>query len=591
MSVSQNFPTIEPSLNLSFANTKALDSRITFSRPTDAVYYDGKTVTKAEENLFIYSQEFDNSFWRAFGASTVTANATTAPDGTTTADRVAANSANTSNGAFETTVTASVGSTISFFAKADTVNFVAVGTALVSFDAWFNLTTGTVESSFACTASIVDFGNGWYRCILANVTIGASRILITPKPTTGTGDPWSNVPSAIGDSVYLWGAQLEARDTVTAYTPTTTQPITNYIPTLLTAPSNTARFDHNPVTGESLGLLIEEQRTNLLTYSEDYSNASWSKIALNLTSNTIIAPDGALTGSKISSTTGTWSSGLAVGTVSVASSSISIYAKAGEAPILQIATYTYGNFQCYFDLTTGVSNGTVGFTRTMTDVGNGWWRCTVSGTLTVGGAFIFIPMAVNSGLNPAPIGQGIYLWGAQLEAGAFPTSYIKTEASQVTRSADSASMTGANFSDWYRADEGTVYCESSASFVSSGSVAYSPFSLNDGTSANAVAPQYNSNAINTLVRSSAVEVARMIYSPVLANAFYKTAIYLKNNDYATSTNGSVVVVDALGTMPSGINVLDIGKTYLNLQTLNGTIKKISYYPQRLTNENLQALTS
>ena len=80
MSISSLYPTTRPSLVLDFANTKQLDPRITFARPTTATYYDGKTVAKAEENLLKYSQEFNNAAWTKQNA-TVTANSIAAPDG------------------------------------------------------------------------------------------------------------------------------------------------------------------------------------------------------------------------------------------------------------------------------------------------------------------------------------------------------------------------------------------------------------------------------------------------------------------------------------------------------------------------------
>ena len=585
MSVSQNFPTIEPSLNLSFANTKVLDPRITFSRPTDAVYYDGQTVSKAEENLLLRSQEFDIS-WIKDSVST-TANTTVAPDGTTTADTLAFVDTAVSR-VYQTFTGNGSSFTFSVFAKYIDKQWIALrltDSGGTSRFAWFDIQNGVVGTTdTGITASIVASTEGFYRCIATIATTATSNFAII-YGVNGDGST-SNVGQT--GSIAAWGAQLEARDTVTAYTPTTTQAITNYIPTLLTAPANTARFDHNPVTGESLGLLVEEQRTNLLTYSEEFDNAAWTKFNATITANTIIAPDGTLTGSKISSTTGTWSSGLAVGTVSVASSSISIYAKAGEAPILQLATYTYGNFQCYFDLTTGVSNGTVGFTRTMTDVGNGWWRCTVSGTLTVGGAFIFIPMAVNSGLNPAPIGQGIYIWGAQLEAGAFPTSYIKTQASQVTRSADSASMTGTNFSDWYRQDEGTVYVESKATLPTSGAI--TTFLSKDITNYINTG-QYTSTLSRAgYVVTNNTDQANIQFAALSSGTFNKFALAFQTNNIAGTINAQTVVTDTNCLIPN-VTSLTIGKNITNTQYLNGTIKRISYYPQRLSNENLQALTS
>ena len=169
------------------------------------------------KNLFKYSQEFDDNFWKAFSAVNVTPNSMIAPDGTLTADTIAAIFANSNNGAFQNTVAIPNGSSVSFYAKRGTVGWVAVGTAFTAFTAWFNLDTGTTGSSTNCTASMINAGNGWWRCSLNNITVGASRMVISPKQAGGTGDSWSVGVSAIGDSIYLWGAQLELSATVTAY--------------------------------------------------------------------------------------------------------------------------------------------------------------------------------------------------------------------------------------------------------------------------------------------------------------------------------------------------------------------------------------
>ena len=606
MSISQNYPTIAPSLDLSFALTKKLDPRVTFARASTATYYDGKTVAKAEENLLVHSQS--TSLIGAISGLTTTNNSAVAPDGTTTAFTVTQDGSTGGHIFYANSGINVVNTyTASLFLKASTVQFMSIAVTdgasanygIVTVD----LSAGTITKTggpLFTSSSIVNAGNGWHRVILTVTFISAINGVVffritqnsTGTPTYGGyGD--ESFTGTNGNSSFVWGAQLEARSTVTAYQPTTTQPITNYIPTLLTAPANVARFEHNPVTGESLGLEVEEQRTNLFTYSEDFSNVAWTKTALNLTSNTIVAPNGTLTGSKISTTSGTFASGLvSTGNLAVASSSISVYAKAGEAPILQIATYNFSNFQCYFDLTTGVSNGTAGFTRTMTNVGNGWWRCTVSGTLTAGGNFIFIPMAVNSGLNPAPIGQGIYIWGAQLEAGAFPTSYIKTVASQVTRAADSASMVGSNFSEWYRQDEGSFYLESQA--VSRTAQGHASAGVSNSTAANVFYIQMftPSNIFNYAVNGNVTQAALSADVTPLANVNYKTAFGYKTNDFASSFNGGVIKTDTSGTLPQNINMLTLGTLFIGSnQPLTGTIKKFSYYPVRISNAQLQGLTS
>jgi hypothetical protein len=278
MSVKNLYPNIEPTLNLSFALTKALDPRISFARASTARFYDGRSTAKAEENLLIRSQEFDTASWFKARA-TVTANSTAAPDGTTTADTLTQTSGQTNGGALTQSGLSAVNGlsyTLSVFAKPDGKNFISVGEDLGTGSirrTYFDVSTGAVGTTAAGhTASIAASSNGFYRCVIT-FSANASRSGIA---YIFMADADNNTTVVDSGGVFLWGAQLEQRSSVTAYTPTTTQPITNYVPVLLSAANNVARFDHNPVTGESLGLLIEEQRTNLLTYSAQFDNAAWT---------------------------------------------------------------------------------------------------------------------------------------------------------------------------------------------------------------------------------------------------------------------------------------------------------------------------
>jgi hypothetical protein len=457
MSIAQNFPEIRPSLNLDFANVKALDPRVTFARASTGAYYDGQTVAKAEENLWSYSQNLENNVWVDF-RSTVGVDATTAPDGTETAESFAQQTGQVSSGgAYRITPIISGNTyTISVFAKPNGKNFLAIRETFTgSKDTWFDVSTGVVGTTAAGhTAVITPVANGFYRCSVsftASVTGNAIAYFFLAD-TDG-----SLIVADDGNGLFLWGAQLEQRSAVTAYTPTTTQPITNYIPVLQTASANVARFDHNPVTGESLGLLVEEQRTNLFQRSEEFDNAYWQKIRTSITANTIIAPDGALTGDKLVENTDTNSHFLAKVETTTNTNPLtwSVYAKAGERPNLSFAvreatTFTR-NASALFDLSAGTvgavstAGGTSAASATITAVGNGWYRCTLTCTLGGTDTNSQVLWQLNNGVATSYTGDGysgIYIWGAQLEAGAFPTSYIPTVASQVTRSADSASMTG-----------------------------------------------------------------------------------------------------------------------------------------------------
>jgi hypothetical protein len=243
---------------------------------------------------------------------------------------------------------------------------------------------------------------------------------------------------------------------------------------LLTAAAGQARFDHNPNTGESLGLLVEEQRSNLLTYSEQFNDVSWIKNDSTITANIIVAPDGTLTGEKLVENTANAQhiarknvSGLSSG----ATVTISVYAKAAERTSVFLyineTTTSTNRVEAIYNLLTGVVTNTgnfgtfTGASANITLVGNGWYRLSLTGVITnLTSAQFRIGTYDGSAFAYTGDGySGLYIWGAQLEAGAFATSYIPTVASTITRNADIAIMTGTNFSSWYNASEGTLYLE------------------------------------------------------------------------------------------------------------------------------------
>jgi hypothetical protein len=398
-----------------------------------------------------------------------------------------------------------------------------------------------------------------------------------------------------GTGIYLWGAQAELRSAVSAYT-ATTQAITNYIPVLLTAASGVARFDHNPTTDESLGLLIEESRTNLLLYSSQFEISPWliNSSTVAITANTVVAPDGTLTGDLLKSILLTndfisQAPTLATSTVATFSFYIKNIDSVGSRIMARSAVTSMevgiswsGATLTSLTLSTGTSTSFVA-------VGNGWYR--VQATFTTG--------EVNQQMRIYPdsnnTGKSAFVWGAQLELGAFATSYIPTVASTVARSADSATMTGTNFSSWFSAGEGSIYADASTYMpVTNGALRNDTVSFSDGTANNSIYMGVNSvgtpNSINLYVVASGV--AQVNITRTLTSSTYRTSYGYKVNDVALLLDGGTVVTDTSVTLPLNLNQLAIGTrsgTSANFQ--NGTIKKIAYYPMRLTNAQLQALTS
>lgn len=602
MSIKANFPDIKPSLMLDFANTKRLDPRITFTRATTATYYDGYTVAKAEENLFIRSQEFNNAAWSKIRCS-ATADSIAAPDGTTTAETITQTAGQTNAGIVRQSTGTTINGlvyTVSVFAKAGTGrNFLFMEDVFTSTGVrrtWFDIDNGTVGTTNAeHTASIESVGDDWYRCIIT-VTRGATSsefLSFAPAETDGSTTVTDNQ-----GFIYLWGAQLEQRSSVTAYTPTTTQPITNYIPVLQSAASGEARFDHDPVTGESKGLLIEEQRTNLLLRSEEFDNAAWQKTSATITADTIVAPNGTLTGDKLVDTTANAYHYInrSISFTAGVTYSRFIYAKAGgvDSFYIDFPTLRFGNCNFNVNLAAGtVNTNPLNGSGTITSVGNDWYRVALTATCTSTGTGLVQVVLGPGGPYVGDGYSGIYIWGAQAEIGAFPTSYIPTVASQVTRNADAASMTGANFSSWYRADEGTLYgscIQPSASGVNR-TLAYLTESVAQLERVELRAINAGTNAPRAYINGSGSNQCDFNFSALTAGSLNNMIIAYKVNDFAGSLNASAAQTDASGLVANPL-LLIIGATpSTGVNSLNGTIKKIAYYPARLSNTELQGLTS
>lgn len=550
MTISANYPSIRPSLLLDFANTKQLDPRITYSRASTGTYYGGKTTAVAEQNLFPYGSNITATNWSFVNnAAFASTSATTAPDGTTTAFKVTSRTTGTGIAVADWSIGGVFPRTYSIYAKAAEYNYLVLGgTDSVNGNCVFDVSGGTVFSTGTnYTASITSVGNGWYRCV-CTATAGAGLNYFAVG--TSSDGSISNAMTT-GSGVYIWGAQLEQRSSVTAYTPTTTAPITNYIPALQTAAAGVPRFDHDPITGESKGFLIEEQRTNLLTYSQEFDNAVWTKQRSTVTANAAIAPDGTLTADKIIEdlTSGehrVYSPQVGAGTSAM---TWSVRAKAGERSWIALRGDT-GTRVANFNLTTGVV-GTVlgtGVTSSMTPLGNGWYLCSMQATTSNANERYVINIGnADTGTGPAGFSytgdgySGIYIWGAQLEAGSFATSYIPTVASQVTRSADAQSSSGLG-----QIGQGTLYIEATA------------------------------KSGNTLLTSGATT-----FTATAATA-QKTAVAYNATNTRKSINGAAVTSSA-GTQ---------GGTNLSIMPgSTGTVKRIAVYPIKITDTELQAITS
>lgn len=612
MSIQNNFPALKPTLLLDFANTKQLDPRITFTRASTATYYGTQTAV-AEQNGLLQSQDFATTW--TVNNTVVASNTTTAPDGTGTADTITENTVSSFHVVSQTglaNLSNTVGTmTLSVFVKQNIgTRYFTIGLSTDittnNGSATFDLSTGTNTQTqnngtwTSASATITAVAQGFYRCTLTVTTdsVGAGAVRIglnnTSTPTTvnrGFGADY------VGDgtsSVIIWGAQVEKRSAASAYTPTTTQPIINYIPVLETAASGVARFDHNPTTFESLGLLIEEQRTNLILQSEDF-DTTWSETRASLSINSVIAPTGILTADRLIANTDNnthFTTQTFTGTAT--SHTFSVYAKASGLNHIALRLFN-GTSQvglAYYNLSTGATGTIISGTAAITSVGNGWHRCSLTATLAISAsctAIVYLASADNTNSFIGNDFNGVALWGAQLEAGAFATSYIPTVASQVTRSTDTPTITGTNFSSWYNNAQGTLYSEASTYDVSS--TGRTGFAINDGTTQNRFVTGHST--VKAFIAKSGTTQYTNSFGGVTVtnNVASRIALAYASNNVNAAVNGVIGGVDDTVVEVPVVTQSTIGSLAGSSASLNGTIRKIAYYPIRLTNAQLQALTS
>jgi hypothetical protein len=553
------YPTIQPSLNLDFANTKLLDPRITFVRNSTAAYYDGQTTALAEQNLLLQSNTFSNAAWVATNGTV--ASGVTDPAGTTTAFSFTATGVAT---LYQTLTTSATPYTLSFYIQRVTgtgaVNLTLDGTTL---------TPQTITGSWA-------------------------RYSVTATPTAASHTIGIQL-AVITDSVNIFSSQLENRSSMTAANITTTAAITNYIPVLMTAPAGVARFDCDPITGKSLGLLIEEGRTNLLTYSSDFSNAVWIKNGATVTSAANVAPDGTQNAQLLVEDTSTGDHRTYQGSTltSGIAYTFSVYAKSFGRNLIQLFSNTGILYNVTFNLSNGTIANTTAGTGTITPIGNGWYICSVSNTSVATTTVNRQIRLVNTGVNTSYTGDGysgIYIGGAQLEAGSFATSYIPTVASTVTRAADQASITGTNFSSWYNQAQGSLYAESDDNGSNNNAAA---------TLINMNTPSYNLiafygpgvlNQARLLIRLDTGGYVINTTSSVTTQPI-KQAASFKDGAVSCTANGILFVTNQNVNIPHSLNGLYIGYFSGTASYLTGHIRKLSYYPVALSSSNLVALTS
>ena len=656
---------VRPSLNLDFANSKELDSRITFYRDSIATYYDSKGVLKyanvneprfdhdpatgeskgllieeARAGLNTNTVTINGGYW-GFTNATATIKQAIAPDGTYSADGIHASTSNDGHGIYKAFVpTANTYYTLTGYYKRGANRYVshawyyneAAGSTNYP-TAYYDLDNGTFTHTTGINrgTTMTDVGNGWYRCsltVLTDSTPSSSYFYATSATADGTA---AYVGTGAIDT-YYWGLQIEIGAFPTSFIPSDTR-FTSRSSTatyhdetgiLRTAPVNGARYGYK-YDGRKwveTGLILEAAGTNMLYHSTKgsdlYGDVLGAEALWTITdsSTDVTAPDGSLKTTK------------------------GVSGTSGNSWYWQVSPFSYTNGTTYthsaWVRTAAGTTGTIAMNVYPQTLANGSPAAT-SITATDEWQRVSVTFPYNSSTANPYIGfvspqysRTFYFWGWQIEAHSGPTSYIKTLGSAVTRAADVASSVAytreedvtfiGNLAkhDFLEQSEGTLFFE--ASTIVDSDYAYNSFTLSlSSETTSPINHQSNDDLIglgnNMGFGSSSGNASSLLWyindasisgdeafgnagSGAISkdNPFKMALAYETNNAYGYADGTKVGATDTSVTIPttSGINMMIIGGGNVGRigsgNPHNGHVRKVSYYTQRLSEAEIQALT-
>ena len=362
-----------------------------------------------------------------------------------------------------------------------------------------------------------------------------------------------------------------------------------------TVGNGVSRLNYPLIDGKVVGCphhILEPQRTNLLPYSEDFSQSNWTKSNSSITSNSVISPNGTLNADKLIEDTSNGSHQV-YDTVITASGNFSnsIFVKAAERSKIRINSGS-NSFRVDFDLSNGTVISEVGATGNIVSISNGWYKCDISwNTSTVSAQYFLISLLDDSGIQSyqGDGTSGIYIWGAQLEVGSYPTSYIPTNGSAVTRSAETANGSGdaSTFND----SEGVLMAEISA-LANDGTNRF--ISLKNNTTVDIIRIGYittsNRIEIQNYKAGALFNLFNYEFQDVKTNS--KIAFKWKDNDFQLYINGLNVLSNTSVTgWGSGVFQSLQFDQHNGGNDFYGNTKQIQYYDSALTDSELEQLTS
>ena len=536
-------------------------------------------IEKVRTNLVLQSNTFNTSW--VLSNATVSSGATD-PNGGSTAWTLNKTASQTFH-LYQNTASLTGNYTFSVYAKAGTNNEIRVDFNNAQY-IQINLANGSIVSSGGLISNVREnVGDGWWRIsISANIS---SNTLV--RFGHGGG-------SATG-SILLWSSQLESGDIATDYIPTTT----NAVSVGMTA--GIPRIDY---TGGGCGkLLLEPQRTNIITFSEQLDNAAWDTTEdLTIIANATTSPDGNINAENvIPDATLAFHRVKQTNTASLSTPyTLSVYVKPNGYNFFLIRTNAGTSNNVGFDLTNGtITFSAPGYSGFISEVGNGWYRLGYVASYditTVEFGFRSQPTAQTDNTISQFTGDGTsgaFIWGAQLEQGSYATSYIPTLSAASTRGQDACSKTG--ISELIGQTEGVIFVDfqlDQAPSDANGRL-LQVWATNDTT--NSIIPLVNQSRqlqITTFNASLGTPVIPSGASTLLELGQNKIAVAYTSTSIVVYRNGVLFASgDPTGCFPTSLTSLDLGGSSFATRNLGNPISQAILFPTRLTNDELASLTT